>query len=135
MEPDEKPVAPIIWPWWKPRPAKAMFVLLALALPAHAVEQAAQSVVIYLKTAKVRVTKQVKDPATGKLKTVTVGSYNGFSEAAGAIKLMPTDPTYRIVLPSPYVKQIPCDIPAGKVGVCTDSVDSRLLLMRPEGAE
>lgn len=102
-------------------------LLLALSLPALAVEQAAQSVVIYLKTAKFRVTKQVRDPVTGVLKTVTVGSYPGFAEAATAIKTMSAG-AYRIVIPSPYVTTVACDIPEGHEGICLDSVDARLLI-------
>lgn len=99
----------------------AVVALLLTATRCLAVEQAAQSVVVFLKTAKVKVTKTVAG------KTVTVGSFNGFSEAATAIKTMPAG-EYRIVLPSPYVKTVPCDIPAGWSGICTDSIDSRLMI-------
>lgn len=38
---------------------------------------------------------------------------------------------YRIVIPSPYVKTVPCDIPEGRVGICIDSIDTRLYTVQP----
>lgn len=128
MANDQKPPEPIIWPWWKPMPAKAVFVLLALALPAHATLPQ-DAVVIVLKTAKVTLKKQYRD-STGALKTTIVGRYESAIQAKEALRLLPPlkgGLMYRIDMPEAYANVIECVVPPEK-GICTDAIDHRLLI-------
>ncbi len=106
---------------------KIVAIALMLALPAHAALPQ-DSVVIFLKTAKVTLKKQVRDPATGKITEVLVGRYVSNYEAKEAMRLLPSlkgGLLYRIDTPPAYANVIECIVPPEK-GVCTDAIDHRL---------
>lgn len=98
---------------------------LLVALPAFA----GNSAIVTLKTAQYSLTKQVKDPATGTTKTVTVGRRASFVEIIELAKAQPPG-AYRIVAPSPYVQVVACPAPADVAkayGVCLDALDQRFI--------
>lgn len=108
-------------------PALAAVFLLAAALPVHATLPT-DSVVIFLKTAKVTLKAQYRD-STGALKEKLVGSYASAREAKEAMRLMPAlkgGLLYRIDVPPAYANVIECVVPQGSI--CVDAIDHRLFI-------
>ncbi len=108
-------------------PAVALAFFLLLAMPTHATLPQ-DAVVLYLKTAKVTLKKQVRDPATGTIKEVLIGRYVSTYEAKEAMRLLPPlkgGLLYRIDVPPAYANVIECIVPPTQ-GICTDAIDYRL---------
>ena len=106
-------------------------LIVALAMMASVYANATlpqDSVVIFLKTAKVTLKKQVREQATGTIKEVLVGRYVSTYEAKEAMRLLPPlkgGLLYRIDVPPAYANVIECIVPPEK-GICTDAIDYRL---------
>lgn len=87
------------------------------------------AIVVFLKTAKVTLKKQVRDPATGTIKEVLIGRYVSTYEAKEALRLLPPlkdGLLYRIDVPPAYANVVECILPHGSSGICTDAIDYRL---------
>lgn len=102
-------------------------ILLVFTIAAHATLPQ-DSVVIFLKTAKVTLKKQYRDPTTGAIKEVLVGRYVSTYEAKEVLRRLPPlkgGLLYRIDVPPAYANVIECVVPPEK-GICTDAIDYRL---------
>ena len=109
-----------------------VYALIGLALLMACTQARAtlpqDSVVIFLKTAKVTLKKQVRDPATGTIKEVLIGRYVSTYEAKEVLRRLPPlkgGLLYRIDVPPAYANVIECIVPPEK-GICTDAIDYRL---------
>lgn len=106
------------------RPALVLVLLLAGQVHATLPQD---SVVLYLKTAKVTLKKQYRD-STGALKESTIGRYSSAIEAKEAMRLLPPlkgGLLYRIDIPPAYGNVIECVVPPTQ-GICVDTIDHRL---------
>jgi hypothetical protein len=108
--------------------AVAIILVLIAVVPAAHATLPQDAVVIYLKTAKVTLKKQYRDPTTNALKESIIGRYESAYAAKEAMRLLPPlkgGLLYRIDVPPAYANVIECIVPPEK-GICTDAIDHRL---------